>query len=555
MRLKVPTYMIAMLAITGLYLTVEIPFSIYLVRILGGSATEADIDTVEKFGRLLTGIAIALAYVGIRIYPRYHAYGYSFGASTRQALFRAVPIIVLTYVGLHIYGEVRGMFSTGDARKEAFISNLAKRTISEDGLAGVSPSLDPSWLAAVSGMPALLNSDDLVSLSGQSLDELARREAMRSVGDAETARDAFATELDASMAPAFKQFSSAVGQYRAAVNNREYTAEREWYDFRDRLRTYFGSNVPRPGSSEHARVIRKMREDGLPVSGRFRLDDKAGFMAMVMKKVVREAGSEFSKGVALDVGKGSRLTPDSGKGDFYGDPAVQRLVRERLSMKLPSGLILSPDIELESFRDGVYPALLKRAASEILETANMRGASFTSQVNRETGEAAVKAATLPSTALLLSLAGALFHIHKFSGYLMLIFGTALRSRVLASKPSRHAFAAAALALAVIGMRPAIPSHIEGVLSKSEAGVYGHVVAGAISLQPGMFLIGDTMASFGPWQLIGSQLPAPRHSEASMASVVPSVSDEQTASVVPLPEAKPVQVAEADFVVPIPLPRP
>lgn len=555
MRLKVPTYMIAMLAITGVYLTVEIPFSIYLVRILGGSATEADIDTVEKFGRLLTGIAIALAYVGIRIYPRYHGYGYSFGASTRQALFRAIPIIALTYVGLHIYGEVRGMFSTGDARKEAFISNLAKRTISEDGLAGVSPSLDPSWLAAVSGMPALLNSDDLVSLSGQSLDELARREAIRSVGDAETARDAFASELEASMESAFKEFSSAANQARAAVDNREYTAEREWYDFRDRLRSYFGSKVPRPGSSGHARVIRQMREDGLPVSDRFRLDDKAGFMAMVMKKVVREAANEFAKGIALNLGKGSRLTPDSTKADFYGDPAVQRLVRERLSMKLPAGLILSPDIKLEPFRDGVYPSLLKRAATAILETASMRGASFTSQVNRETGEAAVKAATLPSTALLLSLAGALFHIHKFSGYLMLIFGTALRSRMLASKPSRHAFAAAALALAVIGMRPGIPAHIEGVLSKSDAGIYGHVVAGAISLQPGMFVIGDTMASFGPWHLIGSHLPAPRHSETAMASVAPSVSDEQTASVVPLPEEKPVQVAEADFVAPIPLPRP
>ncbi|MNV94576.1 hypothetical protein D3C71_1893880 [compost metagenome] len=105
------------------------------------------------------------------------------------------------------------------------------------------------------------------------------------------------------------------------------------------------------------------------------------------------------------------------------------------------------------------------------------------------------------------------------------------------------------------MRPGIPAHIEGVLSKSDAGVYGHVVAGAISLQPGMFLIGDTMASFGPWHLIGSHLPAPRHSETAMASVAPSVSDEQTASVVPLPEEKPVQVAEADFVAPIPLPRP
>lgn len=555
MSRKIPTYMIAMLVITGVYLTVEIPYSIYLVRILGGSATEADIDTVEKFGRLLTGIAIALAYVGIRIYPRLHAAGISFGETTKHALFRAIPIIALTYVGLHIYGEVRGMLSTGDARKEAFISNLAKRTISEDGLAGVSPSLDPSWLAAVSGMPALLTSDTLVSLSGQSLDELARREAVRSVGDAKTARDAFAAELEAEMAPAYKQFSRAVDQHRATVNDRERIAEREWYDYRDELRSYFGNSVPRPGTSSHARVIRKMREDGLAVSGRFRLDDRATFYSIVMKKVVREANSEFAKGIALNVGKGSSLTPSS-EAQFYADPAVQRRIRESLSMKLAPGLVLTPDMKLETFRDGVYPALIKRAAAQILETATMRGASFTSQVNRETGEAAVKAATLPSTALLLSLAGALFHIHKFSGYLMLIFGTAIRSRFLASKPSRHVFAAAALVLAIIGMRPDVPAHIGDVLSKSEGGIYGQLVTGAISLQPGMFIIGDAMASYGPWQLIGSQLPAPRHSETALASVEPPVSDEQTASVIPLPEAKPIQVAEAvDFVAPVPLPRP
>jgi hypothetical protein len=556
MKRKIPTYMIAMLAITGLYLTVEIPYSIYLVRILGGSATEADIDTVEKVGRLLTGIAIALAYVGIRIYPRYHTFGFSFGASTRQALFRAIPIIALTYVGLHIYGEVRGMFSTGDARKEAFISNLAKRTISEDGLAGVSPSLDPSWLAAVSGMPALMSSDTLVSLSGQSLDELSRREAVRSVGDAATARDAFAAELEAQMGPAYSQFSRAAGQHRSMVNDRDQIAEREWYDFRDRLGRHFGNSLPRPGTSAHAQVIRKMREDGLAVSGRFRLDDRATFTSIVMKKVVRDANSEFAKGIAANVGKGSRLTPDSSNAQFYSDPAVQRLVREGLSMKLPSGLVLTPDMKLETFREGVYPSLIKRAAGQIFETASMRGASFTSQVSRETGEAAVKAATLPSTALLLSLAGALFHIHKFSGYLMLIFGTAFRSKMLASKPSRHVFAATALVLAVVGMRPEVPAHINGILDTSNGGIYGQLVTGAISLQPGMFLIGDTMAAHGPWKLIGSYLPEARFSEMTMATSVPEVSYEETASVVPMPNPKPVEVAEVlDFQPPIPTPRP
>ncbi|MBY3151213.1 hypothetical protein HFO56_02180 [Rhizobium laguerreae] len=557
MTLKVPTYMLAMLVVTGLYLTVEIPFSIYLVSVLGGSATQADIDTVEKVGRFLTGVAIALAYVGIRIYPRYHGYGYSFAASTRQALFRAIPIIVLTFVGLHVYGEVRGMFSSGEARKEAFISNLAKRSIAEAGLSGISPSLSPSWLASVSGLPALLPSDALVSMSGKSLPELARREAVRSLGDVDAARDTFAADLETQMAPAYKEFARASEQYLATVRDRDNRAEYEWDDFRRELRSHFGSSIPRPGTDYHARVIRKMREDGLQVSSAFRLDDKATFKVMVGKKIIREAATAFAKGIDDNIGKGSRLLPGADAATFYADPAVQRLVRERLSMKIAPSVLVTPEIKPAAFRDGIYPALVQRAASEILETAGMRPGAFTSNANRETGEAAVKAATLPTTALLLSLAGALFHIHKFSGYLMLIFGTALRSKILVSKPSRHVFAALALVLAIIGMRPAIPTDIGSVLSKSDAGVYGHVVTGAISLQPGLFLIGDTMTAYGPWQLIDSHLPAPRYSELALASAIPAVSHEETASVIPVPEGKPemeVETASASNI-PVPMARP
>lgn len=551
--INVPKYMLAMLVVTGLYLTVEIPFSIYLVRILGGMATEADIDTVEKFGRLLTGIAVALAYVGIRIYPRYHGYGYSFLASTRQAVFRIVPIVVLVYVGLHVYGEVRGMFAGGDERKEAFISNLAKRTLAEDGLNGLAPSNDPSWLATVSSMPVLLSATNLVALTGLSVDELSRREAKRSVGDAEQAREAFAKELEAKIASAYDQFSKASDQYRTVNNGKGNHAEWEWNNYRARLSSHFGNKLPRPGSSYHSRVIKELRQGGMNVPAGYRLDDKSTFITLAVKKIIREAANEFAKGIDWNVGKGSKLLPGADKSTFYADPAVQRQIRDRMSrMNIAAGVVLSPDMSLETFRQAVYPSLLKRAAGEILDTANMKGSSFTSQVNSASGEAAVKAATLPSTALLLSLAGALFHIHKFSGYLMLIFGTALRSRMLASKFSRHVFAATSLALVVLAMQPAIPAHMGDVYAKSEGSAYGQLVTAAVSLQPGLFSIGEAMAANGPWQLIGHHLPEARLPAGATTSATP----ENVLSADNSLPAPMIETAEADnFTVPIPTPRP
>lgn len=555
MKQRIPKYMVAILVVTGLYLSVEIPFSIYLVSVLGGIATEADIDTVEKFGRVLTGVAIALAYVGLRTYPRYHAWGHSFGASTKAALFRMVPIVLLVFFGLHIYGEVRGMFSTGEQRKDAFISNLARRTIAEDGTHGVRPSLDPSWLATVSGLPALASADRMVELAGHDLRELSRREAIRTVGSVSVAAANFSAELDDKMSSAFREFSNGAARFENVIAARESSADYEWNTFRTRLRSHFGNSVPRPGSGYHARVIKELRSEGLPVAGNFRLDDKASFRIAVMRKITVEAGSKFEEALIDNVGKGSKLKPSSTKADFFSDPAVQRKVRESLSeLKVSPSVILRPGMDVAAFERHVYPALLSRATDEIYKTATMYAPGFTSQADRAVGEGAFKAATLPATALLLSLAGALFHLYKFNGYLMLVLGNSIGSKLLASKPVTHAFAAMVLVLAVIGMRGGVAGQ-QSVIA-NDGGIYGEIVTAAVGLQPGMFFIGEAMAASGPWQLIEGHLPAPRHSETAMTFGTPAVSHEQTASLIPVPESKPTEIAVAEeFVAPIPLPRP
>ena len=554
---NVPKYMIATLVITGLYLSIEIPFSIHLVRILGGNATEADIDSVEKFGRLLTGFAVALAYVGLRTFPNYHRWGLSFGASIKAAVFRIVPIVALVYFGLHIYGEGRGMFSTGEQRKEAFISNLAKRAIAENGTGSVTPSDHPTWLATVSGLPALVGSEKLVSMSGMNLRDLSRGEAVRSVGTVAVAADAFSAELDEKMSDGFKSFNSAALSFDNAVASRESLADSEWIDFSNRLRRHFGNRVPRQGERGHAQVIKEMRQEGLPVASNFRLDDRQAFRLAVMRKVTVEAGSRFSDGIEQNFGKGSRLKPTSTKQEFFLDPGVQRRVRENLGgLDIPASVVLRPGMDIDVFEKAVYPGLIRRASSAIYDTASMHAGAFTSQADRDKGEAAFKAATLPATALLLSLAGALFHMYKFSGYFMLVFGTAIRSRLLASKPMTHVFAGAMLALAVFAMRTAVPVGPAPEMVSNGGGLYGEIVSAAVSLQPGMFLIGDAMASVGPWQVIGGTLPAPRLPVTKTAVAEHGVSQETTGSLIPVPEGKPVEMAEAvEFVAPVPVPRP
>lgn len=553
---NVPKYMIVTLIITGLYLSIEIPFSIHLVRILGGSATEADIDTVEKFGRILTGFAVALAYVGLRTFPRYHAWGHSFGVAAKAAIFRIIPIVALVYFGLHIYGEARGMLSTGEQRKEAFISNLAKRTIAEDGVAGITPSTNPIWLATVSGLPAVFSAERLVAMSGYDIRELSRREAIRAVGDVKHAHENFSADLGEQTEGGYSQFRESSRSFQRVIDDRDNSAEIEWNSYRKRLRSHFGDKIPRVGTDYHRRTLKQLREEGLILAGNFRLDDKAAFKLAVMKKITVEASEQFSKGIEENFGKGSRLRPNSSKQEFFADAGVQRRIRSNLGdIGIPVGVVLVPGMDASVFEKSVYPALIRGAADKIFDNANLYARGFTSNAQKETGEGAFKAATLPATALLLSLAGALFHMYKFSGYLMLVFGSAIRSRLLASKPMTHAFGLAMLTLAVFGMRSIdVTPSVAPDLAIASGGAYGSVIASAVSLQPGMFLIGDAMGKNGPWKLIGHVLPSPRLPVVATASA--GVSNETTAAIIPTQEDKPVVVAEAsEMVVPIPTPRP
>ena len=97
MFMNVPKYIWVMLICTGGYLTIEIPYSMHLVSVLGGQPTQADIDIIEKVGRLLTGIAIALAYVGVFVYPNHYKNGVTFSRATRSALFRGIPVVLVVF--------------------------------------------------------------------------------------------------------------------------------------------------------------------------------------------------------------------------------------------------------------------------------------------------------------------------------------------------------------------------------------------------------------------------------------------------------------------------
>lgn len=543
---NVPTYMTAMLLVTGVYLTIEIPFSVHLVRVMGGLATQADIDGIEKFGRLLTGIAVALAYVGIRTLPRMHARGASFRAAAVRAVLVGLPIVGGVYGGLHYYGEATGMFSSGETRKEAYIASLAKRAIIEDGIEGNhQASSDPSWLATVSGLPSIYGSDALVDMTGLPVEELARREAVRVTGTPAEAHGAFVKRLMSEMGPSYDEYYGASREYEIAISNSREMAERKWNEYWPQIERRF-IMTPRPGDASHAEVIKRLRAEGMPVPRRFRLDDKATFMKIARAKVVQEADAAFDDGVSSALGERTKMARFLDIDAFFAHPGVQKAVRSKVvGLENAGKALITPSMELGDFERAVYPALVGHAAKVIAANAHMSSRQFTTRNNREMAEDAVKAATLPATALLLSMAGALFHIFKFSGYAVAIFGKIVRFRLISGGFVKHGLAFGALAAAVAVMSPSSPLAVESILNNGDNnGVFATVVSHTVRLQPGLAEVGDAMAEVGPWPLIARYLPQPRP-----VSVKPSAFAKADA-------AETVEVAQAEVSdIPIPSPAP
>jgi hypothetical protein len=560
-RFKVPSYVAAMFVATGIYLTIEIPFTIHLIEVVGGLTTQSDIDGIEKFGRLLTGIAVALAFVGMVSLPMRHAIGIPLRSSIPAVISTMFLIVTAVYFALHFYGEGRGLISGADARKEAFLANLAKRSIVEDGVKGAIPaSSDPMWLAFVSSAPVLFDAHDLISMSGTTVKALAEREAKRSLGTVDEARDAFVAQSKETFDSAYGSYLDANRKYNSFVADADNVADDKWRDYARRMNSQFGNRRPARGTQAYAMTLREIRKAGVPVDGSFELSDEWTFKTLVRRSVKVEAMAGFRKGVADTIGKGSNVVPDMDVDKFLVDPGVQRSIRQSMSQfSIPAGIVVTPEITTADFERGIYPQMIAATARGFAEIAGKDGPSLTMPSYRDTGKSAVMAAQLPATALLLSLAGAIFHIYKFSGYGMVIIGSLFRSRFLSSPGMKHVFASAMMITAIWAMRTDLPTPVDMVGVKTEGGIYATLVKQAVTMQPGIFALGGELKKIGPWGYIEPLLPRPRLVASAPSALANAVSLETTASVVaetPVPTEKPIEIAaEISGNIPVPTPAP
>jgi hypothetical protein len=544
----IPFYVWFMIVLTGLYLSVEVPFATYLVHIVGGQSSTADIHKVEEFGRLLTGVAVFIAVLGL-IAPRFSENRASF----KQVLFTSTMTAAITIFGtfhlLNFYGTLSAELASEDDLRSAYVGMLARRAIAEDGAGDLRPGeADAAWRAFVATAASTSNIPNLIAATGSNVQQLVADETVRTVGTPSEMRDRFFGAAFDEVRRSYNEYVAGSNAYSNAIRNVERDGSREWDKYITDLRERFPDGIPRRGWTTAS--IRNKVKERLPVSSEWDIVDRSGFMAAYRKVAVKEIKFAYADKITSLLGADAFLEPGLSFSGFLADNDVQKVVRSNIKRDIGvdiGSVVVTPEMSSASFDAHIYRPYLSKVANDLADVAIDNGERLSGS-QRTVAKMAYQAATLPATALLLSLAGAALHVFKFTSYLAQAYGFMRGSLRLSHGRFKFATGTAVLlcgvtTMLIIGDRVTTTVTYRSI---SDDGIYSTVVRNAVSIQPSFETFSTALATTGLWSVISTTLPQPKPFTAN-------VSNETTASTVV--DADEVEAETGLTNIPIPMPRP
>ncbi|MBY5551086.1 hypothetical protein HFO61_30545 [Rhizobium leguminosarum] len=398
--MKISKIDIAMLAITAGYLCLEIPFSVHLIETVA-AGNEADISTVEKFGRILTGLAVGIFILGWSLLPTFAEEGTPRGEALGAIATGFVVSVAIAYFGLYGYGQWRAA-STSDAElRRAYVGLMVQRDIAASGIGSIRPdSSNPAWRAFASTVSASLDMPRVIAGKG-TVPEIIEREASRQIGTADEFRMRYFEQIGPQIASSYQRYAEGSAAYIQARRNIESDGAREWNSYVDELRQRYPQGVPTVGWT--AAAIRSKVMDRLPVSSNWQILDRPGFMAAYRTTAAREIEERYRS-------QAQGLPAGMSEAQFWKTAKVQQEIRtqtaERFGIEIAAEI--TPAISDRAFQAALYNPVIEKAkagiAGLVVEKQRLPAG------DRETLENAYLIAALPASALLFSLAGAALHV-------------------------------------------------------------------------------------------------------------------------------------------------
>ncbi len=406
-----------MLVLTATYLLVELGFNARLLDIVGGTATAEEIDSIEIYGRWISGAALTLfAWSGL--FKKAFAAGLNIvQLSIKLAVWAAVCCVAM-YALQETTIQTVVLASSGEARGRAAVlvpltHILTKENVSLNGLEVTAKDYQTpggkSFLATFA-LQALAVPEFGAKMQ-KVADAMFGRIAEEVRGGSTKAYLAYIDSQRAIEKQFQGEYASGNQSYQTAMGDIPARQQTAWADYERSLtqNRWTPATVP----SIYASRVRSNVQKKVSVPNNWRPSDRTTFNAAVAQRVQREALNEFTK-------KSNGVSPNLTLAQFMVDANVQKKWRQALGIS--GNLKIPPNLSEKQFAATLFDEViaadvtkLKSDRMALPQTYNDGG------VHSRLGRESIRALAVPPIALFFSLIGALTHLFKCMLWVTKIF--------------------------------------------------------------------------------------------------------------------------------------
>lgn len=419
-----PPYLIALVGITLVYLLLECAFNARLLDVAGGQADSHDIKEVEFWGRIISGLAVALALCGTFVLPWLHRRKAGWKEYIGMSTLIALPVIFCVSHAEKLLIDTLVQHSTPHERRVATLASVASHQLRKGEVELQGIDISPETLASPEGKTfvalfspfvAHLPNGDAIIL--RNLDTLVRQSVTQRMGASDQLfSGAFGSSLKSWGEVYEKYASEVVIPYRKKLRAIPDEAEKAWQDYVNELKQHktTPSKIPQ---WQHYKARDSVQRKGIPVPYDWKPSDKATFIQVFQK----EAKEQLTVQVRTAIIKGNpRMAqlPLENFDDFETfllHPVVQQQWREAL--QAPESAILKNGMNPRDFERQTYTPWYEHLVAQQKKALLADSSDFDSGGKHETlGKEAMRGLIVPPLALLFSLLGIIVHVCKTGFY-------------------------------------------------------------------------------------------------------------------------------------------
>ncbi|MGD0189130.1 MAG: hypothetical protein ABSD74_00145 [Rhizomicrobium sp.] len=403
-------------------------FNARLLDVVGGLPSHDEVQSIEHWGRYISGTALALAIWGSVVMPRGTRDGWK--VSTWVAVL-GLSAVVSIYMVYNLEGNLIDHLtdqSDGPTRQRALYLAALRGGILAGHIRVPTMNLTHEELSAPEGktfaalFPVLAYSDNgLISKADKALVPAVQAGVAQSFAD----RFGNASQACAKYWKVVLRFGGLFNQYADGLDRLHdqladipRKQEAAWQDYVSGLPdSLTPETVP---ENLYETVREKVRAGGVNVAADWIPSDQKGFYEAYADQARTEAHNAFQKAVRDRFGPDVTLPEDLTIKTYFNLPNVQQRMRQALG--LPESIELPGVADGPTFERLVYDPMLVTQVDNTMLCYRSNPSTLADGGSKEqAGRRVMRALLVPPIALAFSLIGALVHVTKFLNYSLRIF--------------------------------------------------------------------------------------------------------------------------------------